>query len=218
MTLASQITALATVIGTKFKTTTTDYNTKIGDLSTLTTSAKSSTTAAINEIKTGLSSAGAPINDSAPASTTTTYSGSKSESLAATKVPTARQINGKALSADVTLVWSDFAGLLPTAALPPLAINDTFTPATQTAMLALVAQRGDLAIRTDTGLTYVLTADDPTTLANWKTITAAGSVTAVAGKNGNVTLVVGDISGAQDAASVGDTTTDFASAFNTALV
>ncbi len=35
-------------------------------------------------------------------------------------------------------------GTLPTSVFPPLAINDTFTVASQAAMLALVAQRGDV--------------------------------------------------------------------------
>lgn len=59
-------------------------------------------------------------------------------------------------------------GKLPVAQLPPLAINDTFTVASQAAMLALTAQRGDVAIRSDlAGAAYLLTADAPTVLANW---------------------------------------------------
>lgn len=62
-------------------------------------------------------------------------------------------------------------GKLPPAQLPPLAVNETFVVASQVAMLALVAERGDMAFRTDEGNTpYVLTTDDPSVLANWKTI------------------------------------------------
>jgi len=217
MSLVSQLQLAFVRIGTEFKTVRSEMATKQGDLSTLTTTAKSNLVSAINEVKASVSGAGAVINDAA-ASSSTVYSSTKVESIVGTKVPTTRQINGKALSADVTLVWSDFSGLLPTSALPPLAINETFTPTNQAAMLALTAQRGDMAIRADNGFTYVLSSDSPTTLADWKQITAAGSVTAVAGKTGNVTLVVADVSGAQDASLVGDTTTDFAAGFVAALV
>ena len=87
------------------------------------------------------------------------------------------------------------SGTLPTSVMPPLVINDTFTVASQAAMLALTAQRGDMAIRTDLNprRTYVLTTDDPTVLANWTEVLAAGQVTSVAGKTGAVSLVKGDV-------------------------
>lgn len=84
-------------------------------------------------------------------------------------------------------------GTIPSAVLPPLVVNETFTPANQVAMLALTAQRGDIAIRQDTGKTYVLSTDNPGTLADWKEIGATGEVQSVAGKTGVVTLVKGDV-------------------------
>jgi hypothetical protein len=77
----------------------------------------------------------------------------------------------------------DGSGKLVTSILPPLAINDTFVVASQAAMLALTAQRGDVAVRTDTNKSYVLTVDDPTTLANWQELLSTafnGTVTSVA--------------------------------------
>ena len=89
---------------------------------------------------------------------------------------------------------ADLTGTLGTAQLPALAINDTFTAATQAAMLALVAQRGDVAIRTDIGgKQFILTADAPTVLANWVQIVAAGDVTSVAGRVGGVVLAKADV-------------------------
>lgn len=85
-------------------------------------------------------------------------------------------------------------GTLPTSVLPPLAINETFVVASQAAMLALTAQRGDMAIRSDNGKTYVLSSDSPSTLADWKEILAAGQVQSVAGKTGVVALVAADVS------------------------
>jgi hypothetical protein len=84
-------------------------------------------------------------------------------------------------------------GTLPTSVLPPLAVNETFVVGTQAAMLALTAQRGDMAIRTDQGRTYVLSTDSPGTLADWKQLTAGGDVTSVAGRSGAVVLTKADV-------------------------
>ncbi|ASX98696.1 minor tail protein [Arthrobacter phage Colucci] len=89
--------------------------------------------------------------------------------------------------------YADISGTVPTSALPPLAINDTFPVASQAAMLALTAQRGDMAIRSDNGRSYVLSTDSPGTLADWKEIMAAGQVQSVAGKTGVVALVKADV-------------------------
>lgn len=52
--------------------------------------------------------------------------------------------------------------------LPAIAITDTFVVASSAAMLALVAQTGDVAIRTDIDTTYILKGEDPTVLAGWE--------------------------------------------------
>lgn len=64
---------------------------------------------------------------------------------------------------------------VPTSQLPALAITDTFVVASQAAMLALTAQRGDVAIRTDftPSRTFILAADPATTLSNWIQIETA---------------------------------------------
>jgi hypothetical protein len=138
-------------------------------------------------------------------------------------------------------------GTLPSSVLPPLAINETFTPANQAAMLALAAQRGDMAIRVDNGKTYVLSTDSPATLADWKEITAAGAITSVNGQTGPAVVVtksdvgLGNVDNTSDAnkpvstaqqtalnlkanvadvynkTEVGDPTTDFAAGFVAAL-
>lgn len=85
-------------------------------------------------------------------------------------------------------------GTLPSSVLPPLAINETFTAADQAAMLALTAQRGDMAIRTDLGgKFFILTTDVPGTLANWKQVVSSSDVTSVAGRTGVVTLTKTDV-------------------------
>jgi hypothetical protein len=98
-----------------------------------------------------------------------------------------------AMVGNKTFAFSEITGVLGTAQLPPLAVNEVFTPADQTAMLALTAQRGDIAIRVDNGKTYILSTDSPSTLADWKIITAVGDVTSVAGRTGAVALTKTDV-------------------------
>jgi hypothetical protein len=98
-----------------------------------------------------------------------------------------------AMAGNRAFSYTEITGTVPTAALPPLAINDVFQPADQTAMLALTAQRGDMAIRLDNGRSYVLSSDSPGTLADWKEMMAAGQVQSVAGKTGVVSLVKADV-------------------------
>jgi hypothetical protein len=112
--------------------------------------------------------------------------------------------------------FSEITGTLSTAQLPPLAINETFAPADQAAMLALTAQRGDIAIRVDNGKTYVLASDSPGTLADWKQITAAGDVVSVAGRTGAVVLAKADV-GLGNVDNTADTAKPVSTAQQTAL-
>lgn len=85
-------------------------------------------------------------------------------------------------------------GTLPNSVLPPLAISETYPVASQAAMLALTAQRGDVAIRSDLNKSFILSTDSPSTLADWKELlTPTDAVTSVAGKVGVVSLVKGDV-------------------------
>lgn len=58
-------------------------------------------------------------------------------------------------------------GKLAASTLPAIAITDTFTAASQAAMLALNAQTGDVAVRSDLNKTFILMAEPATTLSNW---------------------------------------------------
>lgn len=90
----------------------------------------------------------------------------------------------------------DANSLVPKANLPSVAINDTFVVNSQAAMLALAAQTGDVAIRTDLNKNFILATDSPSTLADWKELlTPPDAVTSVAGKTGVVTLTDTDITG-----------------------
>lgn len=71
----------------------------------------------------------------------------------------------------------DAGGKIPVSQIPLIAINDVFDAASQAAMLALTAQTGDMARRTDlSNQLYVLAGTgDPTVLSNWIQV-AAGVV------------------------------------------
>jgi hypothetical protein len=59
--------------------------------------------------------------------------------------------------------------------VPDISITDTFNVASQVAMLALAAQKGDIARRTDLNKSYILQGTNPTVLANWAEIGNIGS-------------------------------------------
>lgn len=83
---------------------------------------------------------------------------------------------------------------IPTSQLPALAITETFVVASQAAMLALSAQPGDIAVRTDQSKTYILTADPASSLGNWQELlTPTDTVISVNGQTGAVTLTKTDI-------------------------
>ncbi len=85
-------------------------------------------------------------------------------------------------------------GKLNTSVLPAIAISDTFVVATQAAMLALTAEVGDIAIRTDLSKSFILKEDGASVLANWQELlTPTDAVTSVAGKTGAVTLTKSDV-------------------------
>lgn len=65
-------------------------------------------------------------------------------------------------------------GKIPVAYLPGLSIGDTLPVASEAEMLALDAQRGDIAIRTDLGQSFILAGDDPTVLADWLELMTSG--------------------------------------------
>lgn len=81
-----------------------------------------------------------------------------------------------------------------------LAITSTTVVNSQAAMLALTAQEGDVAIRTDTQTNWILGSGPSSTLGSWHQLqTPTDTVLSVAGKTGTVTLALADIVGAQDA-------------------
>lgn len=85
-------------------------------------------------------------------------------------------------------------GKLSEAVIPAIAITDTFIVDSQAAMLALKAQQGDVAVRTDVNKTFILKVAPATTLANWVELeTPTDAVTSVNGLTGAVTLTTSEV-------------------------
>ncbi len=85
-------------------------------------------------------------------------------------------------------------GKVPEGQLPAIAITDIFSVASQSAMLALAAERGDIAVRSDINKSFALSAEPASTLANWIELrTPTDAVLSVAGKTGAVTLSKSDV-------------------------
>jgi hypothetical protein len=84
-------------------------------------------------------------------------------------------------------------GKVPSGQLPALAIGETFTAANQAAMLALTAQIGDVAIRTDQGGQRYLLTGTASTLADWLPLNVPDAVSSVNGQTGAVVLGKADV-------------------------
>ena len=117
-------------------------------------------------------------------------------SITLSKVSDAGSAAGKDVGTDagnVPLLGAD--GKLDANVLPALAITQTYTVASQSAMLALSAQQGDVAIRTDVVKTFILAGTNPATLGDWVELkTPDCKILSVNGKTGAVVLSTTDIS------------------------
>lgn len=83
----------------------------------------------------------------------------------------------------------DASGKLPVATMPAITVGEVFTVGSQAAMLALTAQIGDVAIRTDLANNrYLLLGSNPATLANWsRVLVPADVVSSIGGLMGDIT-------------------------------
>lgn len=83
----------------------------------------------------------------------------------------------------------DSNGKLVESIIPAVAITETYVVDSETAMLALNAQVGDVAIRTDVSKSFILQSLPASTAANWKELlTPDCKVISVNGKQGAVVL------------------------------
>lgn len=97
----------------------------------------------------------------------------------------------------------DGGGKIASAALPALAITDTFVVASEAAMLGLTAEVGDVAVRTDEARSYILQASPASTLGNWQEllsptdgvteVTGAAPITSSGGATPAIGLAAGGV-------------------------
>ncbi len=88
----------------------------------------------------------------------------------------------------------DANGLVPTSQLGSITLSNTYVVNSVANMLALAANMGDVAVRTDSNLTFILKVLPATNYANWVQLLTPGSpVQSVNGQIGNVTLTTTDI-------------------------
>lgn len=135
------------------------------------------------------------VNDKGIITAATTLSAADIPALTLAKITDA----GTAANKDVgtaagNIPVLDTNGKLNTSVLPALALTDTFTAASQAAMLALSAQQGDVAVRTDLSKTFILANNSPSTLASWVELkTPDCKVLSVNNKTGALILTTSDI-------------------------
>lgn len=85
-------------------------------------------------------------------------------------------------------------GKLDTNVLPSITISDTFVVNSEAEMLALTAESGDVAVRTDLSKSFILKASPASLLSNWQELlTPASPVQSVNGEVGAVILSAADV-------------------------
>lgn len=92
------------------------------------------------------------------------------------------------------LATLDGTGKIPTSQLPSIALTEVSVVANQTAQLALTAQEGDVAIRTDENKTYIHNGGSAGDMTDWTVMaTPTDAVLSVNGFTGSVTLTTSNI-------------------------
>jgi hypothetical protein len=83
---------------------------------------------------------------------------------------------------------------IPTSQLPALAITQSFVVASEVAQLALTAEEGDVAIRSDLSQTFIHNGGVAGTIADWnEMLTPTDVVLSVNGQTGAITVTTSDI-------------------------
>jgi hypothetical protein len=98
-------------------------------------------------------------------------------------------VNTSALGAPSGVATLDAGGKLTIGQLPATSITDTFVVASQAAQLALTAEVGDVAVRTDLNKSFILRVAPASVLANWQELlTPTDAVLSVNGQTGIVNV------------------------------
>lgn len=98
-------------------------------------------------------------------------------------------INTSLLGAANGVATLDGTGKLPVSQLPATAISDTFVVGSQAAQVAVTAQIGDVAVRTDLNKSFILRVEPASVFANWQELlTPTDAVLSVNGQTGSVSV------------------------------
>lgn len=120
--------------------------------------------------------------------------------IAATQVTSGSLADARVQQSNVTqhqaALSINYSQLTGTA--PPLLVTKVYTVSSQVAQLALTAEEGDLAIRTDLNKTYARNTGSAGTMADWSEMLApTAAVSSVFGRTGAVVATSGDYTFAQ---------------------
>jgi hypothetical protein len=103
-------------------------------------------------------------------------------------------INVNQLGAKNGVATLDSNGQLLTSQVPAIAITDTFVVNSESQQTSLVAEVGDVAVRTDLKKSFILSALPASNFANWQELlTPTDLVTSVNGQTGNVVVPAGSV-------------------------
>ncbi|WP_291287008.1 hypothetical protein [Flavobacterium sp.] len=84
-------------------------------------------------------------------------------------------------------------GKLISSQLPSITVNNTFVIDSETKMLALAVETGDVAVRSDINKSFILKGTNPLLIGDWQELlTPTSDVTTVFGRNGAITAQTGD--------------------------
>jgi len=154
---------------------------------------------AVNKVDAQVSTNAAAISSNTTAAANAQTTADTALANAATAQATADAAIPLAQKAAVNGVASlDATGVIPTSQIPALAIQTVTTVASQAAMLALNAQSGDVAIRSDltaaAGNVFMHNGGTTGTISDWTQIDAGGyAVSSVNGQTGTIVLGFADV-------------------------
>jgi len=101
---------------------------------------------------------------------------------------------GNVPNVDCTNASNITMGMLPSSVVPPVVITDTHVVVNEASQLALIVNKGDIAVRTDQSRTYINSTGANTSMSDWQELaTPLDSISSVNGKTGTVILTTDDI-------------------------
>ena len=101
---------------------------------------------------------------------------------------------GNVPNVDCTNASNLSSGTIPSSVLPPIALTEVTVVSNETEQLALTAESGDVAVRSDENKTYMHNGGSAGTMADWTELrTPTDAVLSVNGETGTVVLTQDDI-------------------------